>query len=99
MLEEGDVSEVALSSCLIHFYEVKGKQLPMVLTCSLVDENYANYNGHVCAGVSEYKNFEFHGGELEFWQLDCSRPRKVMFALRGVSGKTVKFANINLALR
>lgn len=98
-LIEENVKEFAISSCLFHFSVTKGKQLPMILYCSLADENYANYDGTVCVGVSEFKNFSFQSQNLEFWRLDCSRPRKVVFALRGVSAEDVKFANITLALR
>lgn len=96
---EGNITEFALSSCLFHFSTTKGKQLPMVLTCSLVDEDFENYDGTICVGVSEFKNFHFQSANLEFWRLDCSRPRKIVFALRGVSANTIKFANITLALR
>ena len=93
------ITELALSSCLIHFSDVRGKQHPMILSCSLVDANYMNYNGVICSGVSEFKNFVYKATNLEFWSLDCSHPRKVLFALRGINAEKVKFANITLALR
>ena len=96
---EQNVSEIALSSCLFHFNHVNGKQLPMVLTCSLVDESSLNYDGTIGIGTSEFKNFLLHPENLEFWRLDCSRPRNVVFALRGVSADDVKFGIITLALR
>ena len=69
-----DVSDqFALSSCLIHFKSTNGKQMPVRISCSLADANYANYNGTICSGVSEYKNFYFQSTNLEFWKLDCSR--------------------------
>lgn len=92
-------TEFALSSCLIHFTQTNGKQMPVNLSCSLADENYANYDGTICAGVSDFKNFKFQATNMEFWKLDCSRPRTVLFALRGISAKTVKFCHITLALR
>ena len=93
------LTEFALSSCLIHFAQTKGKQMPINLSCSLADENYANYDGTICAGVSEFKNFSFQASNLEFWKLDCSRPRTVLFTLRGISASDVKFCHITLALR
>ena len=96
--QDGEFKEVAISSCLIHFGETKGKMMPIVISCSLADENYANYDGTICSGVSEFKNFEFRAQNLEFWKLDCSRPRMVLFTLRGIDAKTVKFAHITLAL-
>ena len=93
------LEEMAISSCLIHFGETKGKMMPIVISCSLVEENYANYDGIICSGVSEFKNYSFRAQNLEFWKLDCSRPRTVLFTLRGIDAKTVKFAHITLALR
>ena len=90
--------EIALSSCLIQFTDMRWKQNLMVLSCSLVDENYLNYNGTIAAGVTDNKFFAFQSNVLEFWRLDCSRPRKVIFALQGVSAEKIKFANITLAL-
>ena len=94
-----DVREFAVSSCLFNFKTTNGSHLPMVLSCSLADENEYNYDGKVCVGISEFKNFWFQAANLEFWRLDCSRPRTVMFALRGVNAETIKFANITLTLR
>lgn len=91
--------EFALSSCLIHFSQTKGKQMPINLSCSLADENYANYDGTICSGISDFKNFAFQASNLEFWKLDCSRPRTVLFTLRGLSASDVKFCHITLALR
>lgn len=96
---DSESTEYALSSCLFHFSSTKGKQIPIVLSCSLTDENYANYDGTICSGVSEFKNFAYRSPNLEFWKLDCSRPRAVMFALRGIDAKSVKYAHITLALR
>ena len=96
---ENNITEIAVASCLFHFSDIHGRQNPMILTCSLVDENYCNYNGIIVAGVSEFKFFSFYSKILEFWRLDCSRPRKVVFTLRRVAADKIKFANITLALQ
>ena len=94
-----DVSNhFALSSCLIHFKSTNGKQMPVRISCSLADANYANYNGTIGSGVCEYKNFHFQSKVLEFWKLDCSRPRTVIFTLQGIDAETVKFGHLTLAL-
>ena len=89
----------ALSSCLIHFKSTNGKQMPMRISCNLADENYANYDGTICSGVCDFKNFSFRSTNLEFWKIDCARPRTVVFTLRGIEASTVKFCHFTLALR
>ena len=93
-----DLQEVALSSCFITFSKISGYQ-PIFLTCSLVDANYANFDGIVAAGISKTKTFIHRPHTLEFWKMDCSRPRTVMFTLKDVDAQNVKQINITLALK
>lgn len=93
-----DFEEVALSSCFIFFDKIASYK-PIILTCSLVDADYANYDGVLTAGVSKAKCFVIDSNTLEFWKIDCSRPRTVMFTLKGMDAQNIKHINITLALK
>lgn len=95
---ENNLTEIGLSSCFINFEKV-GSYKPMILSCSLIDENYANWNGILAAGVARGKSFIFLPTIQEFWKLDYSRPRNVIFTLKDVDAQNINYINIVLAVR
>ena len=93
-----DITEIALSSCFIFFDKI-GSYKPIVLSCSLVDANYANFDGIIACGLPKSKALVQKPSTLEFWKMDCSRPRTVTFSLKGIDAQTIKHINITLALK
>lgn len=93
-----ELSEVAISSCFAYFDKIPSYR-PVILSCSLIDENFANWNGIIAAGVPRSKSFVFNPSTPEFWKLDCSRPRNVIFTLKGIDAQSLNYINIVLAIR
>ena len=92
------MEEIAITSCFIYFKKMTSYK-PLVLYCSLIDADHANWNGIMATGVPRAKCFDYKPGILEFWKIDCSRPRTVVFALKDVDARDVDQINIVLALR
>ena len=92
------VEEFAVTSVFIYFKKMTSYK-PLVLYCSLIDADYANWNGIIAAGVPRAKSFDYRPGLEEFWKIDCSRPRTVMFTLKDIDAQNVDHINIVLALR
>lgn len=93
-----DISEIALSSCFL-FLDRKISWKPIILNCSLIDANYANYNGTIATVLSQSKAVIHNPPILEFWKLDCSRPRTVVFNIKGIEPQNIKQISITLALQ
>ena len=96
---EEEFTQVALSSCVIGLKSSKANYKPIIISCSMVEENHANYDGIVGTGLSKFKFFTFQSRVLEFWKIDCSRPRYVMFTLKDIDAKNVDSATFTLAFQ
>ena len=94
---EEEPNQIALSSCFIFFERIQNYQ-PITLSCSLVDADHSNFDGIIAAGIPKAKAFIRNPSTLEFWKLDCSRPRTVTFTLKGIDAQIVKHINITLVL-
>ena len=86
----------ALSSCFIAFEKVASYK-PIIISCSLVDEDYTNWNGIIGAGAARAKTVSLNPANLEFWNIDSARPRNVKIAIKGVDAQNVIQINIVLA--
>jgi len=68
---------------------------PIIISCNLVEDDYHNTDGIIL--VLPPKRSSYHAMTLEFWKLDSSRPRNIMFTLRGVSVTSLSFVSIVIA--
>jgi len=68
---------------------------PIIISSNLVENDYHNTDGIVL--VLPPKKLYYQAMVLEFWKLDSSRPRNVMFTLRGVNVTSLNFVSIVIA--
>ena len=93
-----ELTEIGLSRCFINFEKISSYR-SLILSCSLVDENFANWNGIIASGTTRGKSFSFQPAILEFWNLDCTRPRNIIFTLKGINAQNLNYVNIVLVVR
>ena len=90
-----NLEKVALSSCFLSFEKITSYK-PIIISCSLIDADYTNWNGIIGAGASRAKTFSLNPKNLEYWNIDCTRPRNVRFGIKGVDAGNINQINIVL---
>ena len=68
----------------------------IIVSCSLVERDSFNTDGIVLCFPSK-SEFVFKTATLEFWKLDSSRPRNIIFTLDGLNVVDINFVSIVLA--
>ena len=72
-----------------------GNPVPIIVSSNLVENDLHNTDGIVT--ILPPGQFSFQAMTLEFWKLDSSRPRSVMFTLRGLDITSLEFISIVIA--
>ena len=94
-LELDSNAKFALSSVIIKFEEDPEPEIPIIMSTSLMEKDSYNTDGVVAA--FQPSKYSFFAPVREYWNLDSSRPRNILFTLRGVDVSHVSFVRIVVA--
>ena len=90
---------IALSSIVMDFSDKTDNSAPIIIKSNLIERDMFNSEGVLTAFPSNMENVSYFSKNLEFWKLDCSRPRNFIFTLEGLDVTSLSFVNIVLALQ
>ena len=90
---------VALSSIIMDFSHKTDNMVPLIIKSNLIEKDMFNSEGIIAAFPSKIKSVSHFSNNLEFWKLDCSRPRNFIFTFEGLDVTSLSFINIVLALQ
>ena len=96
-LEFNANGQFALSSLVIMANPPSSTE-PVLVSTSLVERDEYNTDGIIYVSPTKTGRISYTAKSFEFWNLDASRPRNLMFTLRGLDLKTLKFISVILAL-
>jgi len=94
-LELDSNGKFALTSVSLMFSKSPDVSQAVTISTSLMETDYYNTDGTIVT-ISPRKLF-YQAALLERWNLDSSRPRNIVFTLRGVSVLDISFVRIVLA--
>jgi len=89
--------QFALSSLVIIANPPVGTE-PVLVSTSMVERDEYNPDGIIYVSPTKSGRIAYNVKSFEFWNLDSSRPRNLMFTLRGLDLKTLSFISVILAL-
>lgn len=90
-------TKIALSSISISVRTSNSNLIP--ISTSLINADIDNSEGIIACAKFSRQNFTFHANIYEFWNLDCSAPRDIVFTLPGINTSDLLFANIVLVTK
>ena len=92
--------EVAVHSMTL-FSEKSVSDYYITVQSNIIEEDPWNSDGIICCMIcstgSSYA--QFTAKSMQFYKIDCARPRHLAFKLNGIHLKDIKFAQIVLAIR
>mgnify|MGYP000325385386 CR=1 FL=1 len=94
-LELNSNGKFSLSSIILQFESPPDPKNPIVISTSLMETDSYNTDGAILALSA--RRLTFFASTFEWWNLDSSRPRNVIFALRGVNVSNISYVRIVLA--
>lgn len=96
-LELNANGRVALASLMINFHAKPIITKSVLISISIVEKDMYNVDGIVLSLPANIEDVAFHSPYLQFWELDSSRPRSVVFTFDGLDASAVSFVSIVLA--
>ena len=91
-------SRFALSTVMMITSNHKIRWLdPLIVSTNLMDADHTNPSGVIFTSSLHKNSLKYHSNILEFWNVDCRRPRQIIFKFQGVLVTEIKFFNIIIA--
>ena len=87
-------TKIALSSICIFAKKSPLNVIP--ISTSLINADTDNSEGIIACAKFSRQIYNFHAANYEFWNLDCSTPRDIVFTFPGINTADFLFANIVL---
>jgi len=92
-LELNANGKFAISNMVIIMNDIPTGEKFMIST-SLVERDENNSDGVVISKPVRGKFISYQATVLEYWNLDSSRPRNIMFTLRGLDESMLSFVSV-----
>lgn len=90
---------VALSSMTCDRLTSTSEKKAIIVKSNLIERDLFNSDGVLICFPSESTSLTYFSNSLEFWKLDCSRPRTLIFQFDGIDVSSLTFVNIVLVLQ
>jgi len=94
-LELDSNGKFALSSVFCQFENPPNPKDPIIISTSLMETDSYNTDGSIV--VLSPRRLSYFASTYESWNLDSSRPRNILFTLRGVNVSDISYVRIVLA--
>lgn len=90
-------SRFALSSVVISTINHHVQRNPIIISTSLMDADHWNRSGVISVCHLRQNYYKYNANTLEFWQIDCNRPRQIIFKLKNISISELVYLSFVLA--
>ena len=90
-------SRFALSSITLALSNHRAQRNPVIMTTNLMDADQTNPSGIISIYQIRQNYVNFNTRNLEFWQIDCNRPRQIIFKFENLKVSDISYISIVLA--